>query len=160
MKMKEFGPPGGGGRASLAPPLRSTNGYYYGPQSKFAKAMFSQVSVCPQGSVCLWSRGVCVADTPLSADTPLGRHTPKAGTPLGRYSPGRHPCGRHTLKQTVNKRVVRIPRECILVSSIYIEIRTGIGVGIEVGQCKHTISRVVLSKSKYFYSQSFAYASE
>ena len=26
--------------------------YYYRPQMKFAKVMFSQVSVCPQGGVC------------------------------------------------------------------------------------------------------------
>ena len=55
------------------------NYYYYRPQTKFAKVMFSQVSVCPRGGggVCLWSRGgVChtpQADTP-GADTPLGRH--------------------------------------------------------------------------------------
>ena len=51
--------------------------YNYHPQTKFAKVMFSQVSVCP-GGVCLLSwEGVC--------HTPLGRHLlgryPRADTP-------------------------------------------------------------------------------
>ena len=49
--------------------------HFYRPQTKFAKVMFSQVSVCPQGGVCLWfQRGVSAthpwADTP---DSPPGQ---------------------------------------------------------------------------------------
>ena len=50
---------------------------YYRPQTKFAKVMFSQVSVCPQG------RG----SGPLHA----GIHPPGQTNPLGRHPPGRHP---------------------------------------------------------------------
>ena len=54
MKLKEFGPPGG--CASLVPP-------FYHLQTKFAKVMFLQVSVCPKG-VCMaggmYGRGVCM----------------------------------------------------------------------------------------------------
>ena len=54
--------------------------HHYRPQTKFAKVMFSQVSVCPQG------RGVC--------HTPLGRHSPRQTPPLGRpYPLCRHPPG-------------------------------------------------------------------
>ena len=48
--------------------------------------MFSQVSVCPQGGVCLWSWGVCLPLPP--GRRPLCRHPRQ--TP-----PGRHPLGRH-----------------------------------------------------------------
>ena len=60
---------------------------FYHPQTKFAKVMFSQVSVCPQGG-CLPH---CMLGYPPGpeADTPLGRHPP------GRHPPGRHPPGRH-----------------------------------------------------------------
>ena len=34
-------------------------GNFYRPQTKFAKVMFLQVSVCPQGGVCGCSGGVC-----------------------------------------------------------------------------------------------------
>ena len=37
---------------------------FYRPQTKFAKVMFSQVSVCPQGGVYHWSQG-CVWQTAL-----------------------------------------------------------------------------------------------
>ena len=79
---------------------------------KFAKVMFSQVSVCPQGGVC---------------------HTPPWTDPPGQTPPwpvhaGIHPpCSVHAgmgytypslpsaCSDTVNKRAVRIPLECILV---------------------------------------------
>ena len=84
--------------------------YYYRPQTKFAKVMFSQVSVCPRWGVCpiaCWdthtrSRGRNPDPGP-AADTPLGRHlsladTPQADTPCtvyaGRYGQqagGTHP---------------------------------------------------------------------
>ena len=56
--------------------------YYYRP--KFAKVMFSHVSVCP------WEE--CVANlplgqTPTQVDIPLGRYR------LGRHSPGRQLAG-------------------------------------------------------------------
>ena len=51
---------------------------FYHPQTKFAKVMFSQVSVCPQGG--------CLPHCMLGY--PPG---PEADTPLGRHPPGRHP---------------------------------------------------------------------
>ena len=72
---------------------------FYRPQTKFAKVMFSQVSVCPQRQgvypIACW-------DT----HTPWGRH------PLL----GRHPPLGSACWDTVNKRAVRIPLDCILVS--------------------------------------------
>ena len=59
---------------------------YYRPQTKFAKVMFSQVSVCPQG-------GVPPGQVhPLGRYTPQGRDTPWAGTPPRQV----HPPGRYT----------------------------------------------------------------
>ena len=78
---------------------------YYRPQTKFAKVTFSRVSVCPQGDV--------FASGPGSGwQTPL-RQTPPSGHPL----PGRYPTSGQTppRRQTVNKRAVHIPLECILV---------------------------------------------
>ena len=81
--------------------------------------MFSQVSVCPIAS---WD-----THTPLGRHSPgrhppswAGRHPPRADPPLGRHSLGRQPPGhtpppRSTCWDTVNKRAVRIPLECILV---------------------------------------------
>ena len=89
--------------------------------------MFSQVSVCPQGAV----------SAPLHAGihTPWQVHPPCRYTPPGRYTPGQvhpwqvQPPGRYTpcrytpsrytprrsaCWDTVNKRAVRIPLECIL----------------------------------------------
>ena len=63
----------------------------YRPQTKFAKVMFSQVSVCPQG-------------VRVSVSMHAGIHTPRADTPP-----------RSACWDTVNKRAVRIPLECILV---------------------------------------------
>ena len=61
--------------------------YIYRPQTKFAKVMFSQVSVCRRGGGCL--PHIPWADTPW-ADTPWA-DTPKADTPTGKHPPGRHP---------------------------------------------------------------------
>ena len=58
---------------------------YYRPQTKFAKVMFSQVSVCPQRVVSASGPGGCLPHTP--GQTPPGRHThtparqPQADTP-------------------------------------------------------------------------------
>ena len=120
MKMKEFGPPGGG-RASLAPPLGSANGTW---RRHFLPKGNVFTSVCQE--FCPWGRGVCQtlppgqtrqtppprhADTP-QADTPLGRH-PQADTPLRVDTPlDRQPLppSRRPLQQTV-----RILLEYILV---------------------------------------------
>ena len=61
---------------------------YYRPQTKFAKVMFSQVSVCPRGGV------------PGQVPPPPGRYTPQAGTPRAGTPPGRYaPPGRYTPRQ-------------------------------------------------------------
>ena len=100
----------------------------YRPQTKFAKVMFSQVSVCLQ------------ADTPEAdittpqAETPLGRH-PTCPVHAGIHAPCPVHAGIHTplssacwdkhpppppstCWDTVNKRAVRIPLECILVNYV------------------------------------------
>ena len=86
--------------------------YYYRPQTKFAKVMFLHLSV---------SHSVQRGEY-LGRYTPLGRYNPRQVHPLGRYT---HPPGRYTPRagtppssacwDTVNKRAVRIPLECILV---------------------------------------------
>ena len=51
---------------------------YYRPQTKFAKVMFLQVSVCPQGGV----PGQVIHPIPWQVHPPPpGRYTPWAGTP-------------------------------------------------------------------------------
>ena len=59
------------------------------------------------------------ADTPLWAETSLGRHlqadTPWADTPWSDPPLGRHPPFNWILQDMVNKRVVRILLECILI---------------------------------------------
>ena len=71
--------------------------------------MFSQVSVCPQGSVCLWSwEGWCLPHTPwadppahiLLADPPRADPLAPGQTCPGQTPPGRHPLGRHPPGQT------------------------------------------------------------
>ena len=67
---------------------------YYRPQTKFAKIMFSQVSVCPRGGVC-----------PIACwDTHTGQTLhPQAGHPpaqcmlgYGQQEGGTHPTGMHS----------------------------------------------------------------
>ena len=68
--------------------------YFYRLQTKFAKVMFSQVSVCSQGAClphCMLGYTHPRADTP-QADT----HLPQADTP----PPGRHPPGQTPPRQT------------------------------------------------------------
>ena len=77
---------------------------YYRPQTKFAKVMFSQVSVCPQGGVCPVASGQT-----LPGRHPLGRHPPSFPVHAGIHPP------HSACWDTVNKRAVRIPLECILV---------------------------------------------
>ena len=86
--------------------------FYYHPQTKFVKVMFSQVSVCPQGG--------CLSHCMLGY-TPgtRGRHplppgqTPPAQCMLGYTHTHTHM--RSACWDTVNKRALRIPLECILV---------------------------------------------
>ena len=84
---------------------------FYRPQTKFAKVMFSQVSVCPQGGVSQHVLG--------RAGVYLGRVSAWGCIPRRCY-PGEGICGtppdqRQILRDTVNKQAVRIPMECILV---------------------------------------------
>ena len=83
---------------------------YYRPQTKFAKVMFSQVSVCPQGGYL--GR---YPPPPPRAGTPPGQVHPQAGTPPpGQVPPGRYTPSHSACWDTVNKWAVRIPLECIL----------------------------------------------
>ena len=95
--------------------------YYYRPQTKFAKVMFSQVSVYPQGMSAPLHAGIhprtrgrhplAQRQTPPLADTTSpSRHPPGANTPL---------CS--ACLDTFNRRVVCIPLECILVLPIFSE---------------------------------------
>ena len=70
----------------------------YRPQTKFAKVMFLQVSVCPQGGgVRDRGKGACVAGAACMARMPPPADTTRYG-------------------DTVNERAVRILLECILVT--------------------------------------------
>ena len=89
-----------------------------GPQTKFAKVMFLHVSVCSTGG-----------NTPPQqvhpwAGTPPQQVHPPAGTlPQQAHLPGRYPRAgtppreQCMLGDTGNKRAVRIPLECILISN-------------------------------------------
>ena len=95
-------------RVSLLPPANEVcEGY-----------VFTGVCLSTRGDVCLWSRGVSA--------TPLGRH-PQADTPPDQTPhPTRHPTRADNPptpsegSDTVNKRAVRIPLECILVYGIVV----------------------------------------
>ena len=113
----------------------------YCPKTKFTKVIISQVSVCPQGGLpnCMLgyhppgTRGRHPpGQTPPSGQTPPGQTAPgpetdtpppPGQTPLGKHAPSGQttPLGRHPLHSacwdTVNKRAVRIPLECILVNT-------------------------------------------
>ena len=67
---------------------RSSGRMVFLPPAKFAKVMFSQVSVCPQ-----WGResGVCQHALQVSRPTPRGE---VEGSGLGGGSPGPHPGGK------------------------------------------------------------------
>ena len=83
--------------------------FYYRPQTKFAKVVFSQVSVCPHGG--LSATHLPWADTlPVHAgiDTPYIMHAGIHPTPI--------------LRDTVNKRAVCIPLECILVMFVIVNV--------------------------------------
>ena len=86
------------------------NRYIYHPQTKFAKVMFSQVSVCPQGGSVPLHAGIHThtqEQTPLRSRHPVGRHPPPSRHPhhpLGADYPWlyiyRHHLGRHPLADT------------------------------------------------------------
>ena len=106
----------------------------YRPQTKIAKVMFSHVSVCPQGGVCLWSWWTCrkpprqiSSGQTVWADTPLPRQTPSWAD-----APGQTLLLRSTCWDMVNKRAVRIPLECILVSYLSTSFGTN-----NKGNCKY-----------------------
>ena len=107
--------------------------YIYRPQPSCGKVMLLHLSVIlfRGGVSASVPRGVCLpppwADTP-QVDNPLGRHPsvdthPQADTPWADNPPGRplracwdtHP-QRSACWDTVNKRAVHIPLECILVA--------------------------------------------
>ena len=100
------------------------NLFNYRPQTKFAKVMFSQVSVCPQGEACM----ACMLPPPPLRHALLGTHTNQVCMPPGHaHPPGMHACppgmhiplGMHAPRRIVwdalNERAVRILLECILV---------------------------------------------
>ena len=87
----------------LDPPLYWQAGDCYRPQMKFAKIMFSQVSVCPRGG----GGGVCPLPHCMlghppgrhqSGQIPPGRHTPPVQCMLGygQQADGTHPTGMHS----------------------------------------------------------------
>ena len=98
---------------------------FYRPQIKFAKVMFSQVSVHSGGVSVSGPWGYLLhllgrhpmdtpsRQTPPRQTPPLGRHP--SGKTNGQTPPGRHPPPGSACWNTVNKRAVHIPLECILV---------------------------------------------
>ena len=93
---------------------------FYRPQTKFAKVMFSQVSVCPQGGISQHVLGTGVYPSMHWAGVVSTRGVSAWGCIPERCYPGEGiwgtpPDQRQILWDTVNKRAVRIPMECILV---------------------------------------------
>ena len=66
----------------IADPNGNIKEHYYRPQQSWAKVIFSQASVCPQGGVCL---NACW-DAPLRDQTPPGTR-PSGADPTGPDSP-------------------------------------------------------------------------
>ena len=89
--------------------------YFYRPQTKFAKVMFSQVPVCPQGGLCPQgvsvqgsvSRGVSVQGVSVQGFSVQEGLCPGESLSREGLCPGKPPCS--------NKWAVRILLECILV---------------------------------------------
>ena len=63
----------------------------YRPQTKFAKVMFSQVSICPRGEGLGLCPGVSIKGVSVR-ETPLGRDSPGQRTPRQRPRRKRTPC--------------------------------------------------------------------
>ena len=126
---------------------------FYRPQTKFAKVMFLQVSVCPQGGGCAWQgmcvagcvcgRGVCVVGGACMAGGACVVGTCMAGVCLPRGVHGRgcawwggghawHACSPADTTRygdVVNERAVRILLECILVLPIFERTGTDMSPG-------------------------------
>ena len=103
---------------------------YYRPQRSWAKVIFLQASVCPQGGGVSASVHAGIPpqsrhprreqtppeQTPPREQTPLPREDPpRADTPPEQTPPGPDPPPGSRLQHTVNERPVRILLECILV---------------------------------------------
>ena len=56
--------------------------YFYGPQTKFTKVMFSQVSVCPRGDRGGWVSAPGPRGLSAKPHNPPGQIPPWADTPL------------------------------------------------------------------------------
>ena len=132
------------------------NQYFLLPTNEFVKVMFSQVTVCPQGVSAPLLLGVCIPA--CRADTPWDQRQTPPGPPPGRHPLGRHPSrqtppadiplSRHQLPSTcwdthplcsacwdmVNKWVVCIPLECILVRQICRIMFTNVLVSYHTGK--------------------------
>ena len=115
---------------------------FYRPQTKFAKVMCLQVSVCPQGEhmwqgVCMAGEGMCGRGTCMAGGDMHGSGVCMAGGwhawhgghgghawQEGCVAGGMHGRGacvpQQILWDTVNERMVRIILECILVLHIFI----------------------------------------
>ena len=91
--------------------IKVHSGDCYRPQTKFAKVMFSQLSVCPQGWGCLPHCMLGYPPTLPQADTPWADTPPKCMLGYGQQVGGTHPTKMHScldrflhlfLKDTVN----------------------------------------------------------
>ena len=65
--------------SDLTPSIHFVQNHFYRPQTKFAKVMFLQVSVCPQGGGGLHPGGFSIG-----------------GAPSGQCAGGTHPTGMHS----------------------------------------------------------------
>ena len=97
--------------ASLRSALVFTSKYYYWLQQSWAKIMFLQVSVCPQGEVL----PQCMLGYHPPDQAPPRPGTPLDQTPQTRHPPWDQPPLGSRCQHTVNERPVRILLECILV---------------------------------------------
>ena len=100
--------------------------FYSRPQTKFAKVMFLQVSVCPHGGACVvawW--GACMVARG-------GMHGCCRGVRGCSRGEG---CAWDTTRygDTINERAVRILLECILVLWIISTARLGVRFGLRLG---------------------------
>ena len=97
--------------------------YHYCPQTKLAKVMFLQVSVSPQGGVCMVVPGGACLVAPGGMHGCSGGHAwllwgvcmVAWGVVLGCSWGGGHAWDTTRYRDTVNERAVRILLECILV---------------------------------------------
>ena len=102
---------GGSIISQRAPTPGGASTYYYRPETRFAKVMFSQVSVCPQRGCLPLVLGVCGRHPPgqTPGQTPPRANIPRADTPWADTSL------HSACWDMVDKCAVCIPPECILV---------------------------------------------